>query len=94
MNENSTHSLRGEIQPARLKQFQDLMRGTKIRWLFSPYAMNPDLPEGKWFFGVDYTDCSPDEIKGFEQSWNRYEAPITETVRKPSLKVRLQQFLR
>lgn len=77
------HTLSGCKRPlARIKQLQELMKGTKVRWLYNPRPINSNKLDEDWSFGLDYSDCTTDEIYEFQESWNRLEKPIVESVRK------------
>ncbi|MFT6904951.1 MAG: hypothetical protein ACJAS1_001605 [Oleiphilaceae bacterium] len=89
------HTLSGCKRPlARVKQLQTLMKNTKVRWLHEPVPVNPKNPHGEWSFGLDYSGCTNEEVCEFQESWDRFEKPIVESFRKPTLLQLTRRFLR
>jgi len=77
------HILTGCIRPqGRVKQIQELMKGTNVRWAGNPLPLNPNTPDGKWIFGIDYSDCTTEEVFKFDTNWRRLETPIVEKHKK------------
>lgn len=86
-------TLEGYVSANKIKQLQELVKQYGLCFSYSPYPKNPTLPEGEWYYSVNYSGVNQEQSKAFDDAWERLNTPIVETVKKPSLLKRLVSLL-
>lgn len=77
-----------------VRHLQVLMKTYPVTWHGQPTLIEYGRDAGKLSFGLDYSACTPDQVRAFDLAWNRIEMPVVESVKVYTLTARVIRYFR
>lgn len=70
------------VPASKVKAIQELIGAFGLHFDTNPYPLLSNSPEGKWRVSINYSNCSSEKKKSFDDALSRLIKPIKETDRK------------